>query len=508
MNSQDKLTNYTQHYYARVTIETETPMKVGTGETSMLTDAIIATDVNGLPYVPGTAIAGILRHTLSDTLAKQIFGFQEPLKERVERIQGLKKDEPEIADLSKGSEIIFSEARMVGEEGKVLDGLQAIDWQSEFYSHFRNLPIRQHVRINERGTAQKGGKFDEQVVFKGTRFCFEIELLCRENETIQIKRDREIVLYPKEDIFKNLLAELQSGVLCIGGGTRHGFGKFGVVDVKSCILNLKNKEEREAYLNKTSDLNDIFWDKIPSEVKGSSESENWITYGLELQPEDFFLFGAGFGDETADVVPVTELYIVWKDNKPVFQGNKGRTNLLLPASSVKGALAHRVAFYWNQAEERFAGSREKKGQVGKDNPAVTTLFGSEGEWNNGRIEGQKRGNVIFSDLIFSDEKFIEKIFNHVAIDRFTGGAIEGALFSEKVIFGNQVKIPTLSILVHSSVDEKILNVLELALKDLASGMLPLGKAVNQGYGVFVGKVKKEEKVIFDYEKGGRVCVVK
>ena len=58
----DKTKQYTHRFLARFVIEAETPLAVGSGEKDILTDALVATDVNGLPYIPGTAIAGVLRH--------------------------------------------------------------------------------------------------------------------------------------------------------------------------------------------------------------------------------------------------------------------------------------------------------------------------------------------------------------------------------------------------------------------------------------------------------------
>lgn len=55
---------YTYRLLSRFVIEAQTPISVGKGEKSILSDAIVATDVNGLPYIPGTSIAGVLRHSM------------------------------------------------------------------------------------------------------------------------------------------------------------------------------------------------------------------------------------------------------------------------------------------------------------------------------------------------------------------------------------------------------------------------------------------------------------
>ena len=79
----------------------------------------------------------------------------------------------------------------------------------------------------------------------------------------------------------------------------------------------------------------------------------------------------------------------------------------------------------------------------------------------------------------------EKHFNHVSIDRFTGGARAGALFTEKTVSSNQ-KI-TLNLIVETSAfeEEWVEAAFEAAIGDLKNGRLPLGGSVAKGHGVFL-----------------------
>lgn len=54
----------------RVIIEAQTPLCIGSGEKSILTDSEVMRDVNGLPYIPGTTLAGVLRKELSEEKAE------------------------------------------------------------------------------------------------------------------------------------------------------------------------------------------------------------------------------------------------------------------------------------------------------------------------------------------------------------------------------------------------------------------------------------------------------
>jgi CRISPR/Cas system CMR subunit Cmr4 (Cas7 group RAMP superfamily) len=419
---------------------------VGTGKISMTSDSAVMRDTNGLPYIPGTTLAGVLRHSLAESssdknpdLVDSLFGYQKGNK-------------------GHGSTLICSSALMIGANGKVLDGLKNVEWQDPFYAQFRNLPIRQHVRINEKGHAAKGGKFDEEIVYKGTRFVFEIEVLSIDEKVAEFVKQK-------------LLPLLSSTTFRLGGGTRKGFGEISVVSIKGRYYNLTNADELNAYLSKSASLADSFDGEEVTEISDPSNSD-WTLYELSLKPKDFFLFGSGFSDEEADMTPVKEHIVVWNEGKPSIK----EYEILIPAASVKGALAHRTAFYYNKEIEMYAESDNKP----KTNAAVEALFGSE--------QNKTRGNVIFSDVYLSGQS--EKLFNHVAIDRFTGGAMDGALYNEKAIYTDKKEL-TLKIYVKTKdADDKSIKAFEAAINDLCEGYLPLGGCSNHGHGIFTGTLNK------------------
>jgi CRISPR/Cas system CSM-associated protein Csm3 (group 7 of RAMP superfamily) len=456
----ENLNHYSHRLLARIVIQAETPLSVGSGDDNVFTDRLVSRDVNRLPYIPGTAIAGVIRHAVEEKDNVQFFGYG-----------GNKEDH------GKGSEIIFSSAQIVDADGTVIEGLHT-NQESDYLQHFDNLPVRQHVRMNDKGAAEDHGKFDEEVVYKGTRFCFEMEMVASDNDTANFNK----VL---------VLSELASDTIRIGGGTRKGFGEISIVECKQKILDLSNETDLTGYIEKTSSLNDRFWNNINPDGKKTDNSEGWTTYKLELKPDDFFLFGSGFGNENADMTAVSETYIDWSSGKPEFKDNA----VLIPGSSVKGALSHRVAFHYNKIKKYYAGNPEAKTDV--DNPAVQALFGytrkvtdAEGK----EKEELQRGNVLISDVIQVKEVEQEKILNHVSIDRFTGGAIDGALFSEEVTYGNGAAY-TLTFKVKNDALEKdtVKQAFEAALTDITVGMLPLGGGINRGHGCFSGIIYKNNE---------------
>lgn len=448
-------TIFTTHYLARVIIEAETPLAVGSGNKDIITDALVALDVNGLPYVPGTSLAGVLRHAIDElhpengtNYTDSWFGFQN-------------------SDKGNGSRIIFTDAKLVGKGMKTVDGLCCDAVGDDYLRVFKSLPVRQHVRINDRGVTEKGGKFDEQVVFAGTRFCFEIEMISDGND------------YQK---FEEALIELGKDSFRIGGGTRSGFGKMRLVSLKTKKLDLTVKEDLDYYMSKSASLAEPF---DGQNLDLSLEDNGWIKYELNIKPDDFFLFGSGFGDEEVDMTPVKAAKVVWgaDDCSPILKTEY----VLIPATSLKGALAHRTAFYYNQINGVYAEDVKADRCTGVQNKAVLDLFGGE-VTNSDGSQFLKRGNVLFSDIFAVSLE--EKIMNHVSIDRFTGGAVNGALFSEKVSYGGNYST---EILVKDGLEPAVIKAFEAALKDICNGMLPLGGGVNRGHGVFSGTIDKNGK---------------
>ncbi|MDR0572375.1 MAG: RAMP superfamily CRISPR-associated protein [Rickettsiales bacterium] len=451
---------YQYRNLARIIIETKTPLAVGSGEKDMITDQLVVRDANSLPFIPGTAIAGIIRHALDiKKHDKSIFGFNESKDDKKKRNAGKQRKE----SIDEGSQIIFSSAYIVKQKGIVIDKLDLNVYEDEYLTHFKDLPIRQHVCIGTSGTSKKTGKFDEEVVYKGTRFCFEIELL---SET------------ESRHILENILSELAKESLRIGGGTRKGFGEITIVEYKTKTLNLSIPKELELYINKTSSLNDPFWrdQGIPKETANDDKIDS-IT--LSLNAKDFMLIGSGIGSELADDTPIQENVVIWNDGYPQL-----KSFFVLPGTSIKGALAHRTDFYYRKEkgiclEDLFI-SDEKPDIIDSLCESKKELFGS--------IEDATLpGNVFISD-VFIKSSLLE-IQPHVVIDAFTGGAVKGKLFQEQLLRISepiqiliQIKKNNYSLYVREALDK--------ALGDLKNGILPLGAATNRGHGTF--KIKNNK----------------
>lgn len=424
---------YDTRYVATVCIEATTPLKVGSSDLDMLQDAPVQKDWNDLPMIPGTSIAGVLRKHFDADFADAIFGDEQS----------------RIAD-NKGSRLIVSNALLCDENMQVCESLMT--GKSDFLRSFETLPIREHVRITEKGVADtdNAGKYDEEVVYRGSRFKFRLEMLGTQEDARHWQRIVDV---------------LHSASFRLGGGTTKGFGDVKVLPEQSSygVMPL----DSDAYRKSIASLNT----RYDRPLQGDASHSGYVRYTLEIVPEDFFMFGSGFGDDDADMTPVYESVADYES------GTLSPKKILLPASSIKGALAHRSVYHYNRLNGHF---------IGDDNArtALPELFGEAKDDGGG-----EKGKVLIGDCFGAEANGAhEKVFDHVAIDRFTGGAIDGALFNEKTV--SRRESYTIEILVDASVEKPYIEAFEAALEDVCNGMLPLGGATSKGHGVFTGRWRK------------------
>ena len=490
-----------KRYLAQIVIEADSPLKIGSGDKDLFLDSPIQKDWNGLPMILGTSITGVLRHSFNLNPATENGSYEnDKSKDDKSFLNQLFGYQDKNNDKGLGSRLIVSNAHLLDEDMRVNEGL--LLEKSSFLKAFDNLPVREHTAITDKGVAKEHSKFDEEVIFKGTRFKFEIELigdtLNKDDENITIEEHEE-----NDNKYKNnweeIINKLNSPIFRLGGGTTKGFGKIKVISIQEKVYDLSKDEDIKAYQNKSASLNVGVGASAYPEMKGA---KGYSRYNLKITPDDFFLFGSGFADDEADMTPVKEDVILWDNNK----GKFSKQQILMPATSIKGALSHRTAFYYNKLVGNFADKVENKNDyIMENNKAVSEIFGiakdSPKENFNRSLEHNKKylkldkvsgakGKILISDMFKVLGKNQEKVFDHVKIDRFTGGAMDGALFQEKVVAQKDEWDIEILLKKDEINDENVIKAFELALRDITTGMLPLGGSVMKGHGVFEGKLYK------------------
>lgn len=462
---------YTYRYIARIILEAKTALFAGSGETSLLKDALVQKDYFGFPMIQGSSLTGVLRHALEnqDTREewKAFFGFQ-------------KKGN------GSGSKVKISSAYLLFPDGKIAEKLNedgSIPFK-EYLSHFDNLPSRQHVRITYKGVADsaEGGLFENEVVYKGCRFIFEMEIKGDGSETNQ---------------WNALLNQLKNPLFRIGQGTRNGYGNLQIISCRQKKFNLNKEEDFQAYLHFDPSFNAANDTLTETITDLNFQSKALIHYELKLEPDAFFIFSSGYGDDQVDNQPLTEKVLVYNHSVKKLDFV---SNTVFPASSIKGAISHRTCFHYYKLKGVYADKIDPllhKNKTGINNKAVASLFGI----GTGEINTAARGRVIIDDLYFDDIDN-KKVINHVAINRFTGGAMQGALFSERVSQTDQeikLNIYLEKKKEEDDEDEDIIKAFENTLKDICNGLLPLGGMTTKGHGIFTGQLFKDKIKMDTYE---------
>ena len=471
-------------HLARITVELQTPLHIGSGKPGEIADADIIRDVNDLPVIPGFSIAGVLRH--------QFEALKDVEPHEVQRVFGYQE-----GNTGMGSSLSVSWGHIHDKTNTPVEGYRS-SFKDEVLQAAILPTLRDHVRINHQGVsdAEQHGKFDELAVHAGHRFSFEIELVSHSKD---------------DEAWFALLRLLQSPAFRLGGKTRRGFGCVKTVSIKARTFDLSQQADFNAYAKHSPKLSDPP-DQL-HEWQDTSCSEEVKPFALlELSPRAFWMFGGGVDEQierenenwaAADAAPVRDKRIIWAGES---SGKVEENVIYLPGSSIKGALAHRTVFHHNRLLKRYArnskqreSNEHKQAQdiceprTGENNEAVQALFGYAKD--NKDTQSGQAGHVYIPDIYLSSDgedanRPDQMKLQHVSIDRFTGGALDTALYDERPLHGGGIlTIPIYTDLIdHSDEDSIALQSLQFAVKDLAEGRLPLGAGSGRGHGFMEGNL--------------------
>ena len=446
------------HEIARVTIEFTTPFLVSSGRADFSQDAVPLREMNGLPIIPGTSIAGVLRdaYRAEGEDEREIFG------------------DPGAGDQQSGSMIWISWGHIHNAADQAVEGLLEGGVFDPVLLNALELDLRDHVRINHRGAVDENGKFDETVVPAGHRFTFDM--------MIEDCSDKGAM--------GQLLGLLDSDLTRIGRSGRRGLGAFKVHRVQRRSFDMTDPTQAEAFRDLPKELGESI-DGSMGEFSPIDSEDEWSTFSLTLEPQELWGFnGAEEWKRPTDKEedgppkfnPVREKRVVWNGQT----GSVSAAKMYVPGSSVKGAIAHRVAFHWNVLEKNFADEMtsidELRDVCGEGNGAVRELFGSMKNGNGGAA-----GKVFIDDIALDDSHHsaLVKVM-HNSLDRFTGGTRQGFLFEERVINGGNPLTLRIQVRQFEKMAANTKMAFVRALEDLTNGRLALGAGASRGHGTFRG----------------------
>lgn len=252
--------NRVNRLFFKADIVCDSPIAVGCGE-SEYTDNDVLVGSDGLPFIPGTTLAGVCRHYLegSGKDTDKLFGTVKNGKNAIEE-----------------SRIIFYEA---------------------FNIRLKGIGQRDGVAINlESGTADDGALFNYEVVGEESRFGLRIE--------INDDQDSYGRAYIDE-----IVSGFNSGMIRIGFKSNRGFGK---VHLENCML------------DEVCNINDLIgfdWNKMSNTYDAKDvilNTNNRFSYKLKLK--SFMMIADNSTLDTHDNKLVNATQLTNLSKKPIIPG--------------------------------------------------------------------------------------------------------------------------------------------------------------------------------------------
>ena len=379
------------------------------------------------------------------------------------------------------------------------------------------LPRRHGVGIDRTtGAASDGALYEHEFLPRGTRFTIRITAEGRDNEPMGRDQSDGIPGPASSESVKKLLEVivdiLKSGAVCLGGRTGSGQGTIQVIEPK---LRRTGKTTDAGALTAPADVLDALIGEdeegtpIPLELGGWSLEEParikitwWSPTGIFVAEDEKLTKQRkaqkeaenrekGINEEVHEVVyPLRDPSEEWEN-----------AQLLIPGTSIRGALrsrASRIARTVLAAKDKLPTftSHDLHEQIAAEPNLVRYMFGST----------EYRGALTVHDCLSTDPgKLIE--VTHNAIDRWTGGVIDGGLFTEAVYLGTHWEPITIDIDLrqllnnikaekgpedreqskptHADYAHAAYVLLGLVLAELSAGTLPLGSRSTRGLGQVV-----------------------
>jgi len=447
------------------TLTTETPIHVGGVGGDADTDLALAVNGRGNYYIPGTSLAGALRGWMSSPFCNNEL---EQLENSVNQLWGFQNKQGN----GHASFIIIDDA--------------------EIEQLGQTIEIREGVGIDRHtGTAAERFKYSRAILPKGVSFPLKI--------TLDSQSDQD-----PHDLWQLLLA-LEKGDIRIGAAKTRGLGK---VKLDNLVIHQQKFDHNNIFDVLLNGGQSQKWEELkPKQYNCPAK----LTLDIKWTPKDPVMVKSEGEGIAVDILPL------------VSQANQ-KTFFVIPGSSIKGVLRTqaerivRTVCNWSTAE---AFSEQVKLDL------VDELFGKAENNSNGKPQGKmsalsvddcyatiemetekwsaveqatKSDNQEFQDFketlktAVVPENSNENPFRklqpaiHVAVDRWTGGAADGMLYSVLEPIGVEWD----NIAIHLDLErlkkydsEKVqpaIALFLLVLRDFADRKIPIGYGTNRGMG--------------------------
>lgn len=480
--------------YYRIEFELISPLAVGSGENKM-TDKDIVRDSSRQPYIPGSTLAGIYRSLFNDDTAKEYFGRE------------LTKEEMEKA--SEEGRNMLTDSRIIVYDAHIKSG----DEKNSVVTK------RDMVALDEYKTAVAGAKFDFEILESGVKFVTYIEQnielpkkfsgnedSAEKPESAEDKKIKDAVIKEDQFVINEIADAWMKGKIVIGAKTGRGYGRTKGIARQSVMYDLTDPVQVERWLDFDMYADDWEPDKTDerghetsiSDLKVSGDKNNekiqmlaeektcTITLGLRQQGG---ISIRQYSTETgeADYQQLTSQALPERANEGKEDVNMGVP--VIPGTSWAGAFRAQMG----KLDSEF----KKEGRLAGE------FFGkAKNNSKDKSVEGNKT-RIGFSESRITKGRWVSYTRN--AIDRFTGGTIDGALYSEKTYYNGETEL-TISCdfskrgkdTVSGQDRKRFAKAMAAAILDLDGGYMAVGGLTAVGRGLFkVNKISVDGDTILD-----------
>ena len=447
--------------YYRIEIMLASPLALGSGDSKNTDRDLLLNSLNE-PYIPASSIAGVIRDSLLRYLG-------EDQKETVYQYLGMVKkateDDPESS--KQESRIVFYDA--------------VLSSNSKWH-----ISTRDSVSLDEYRTAKKGAKFDMEILEAGAHFCTYLEQSIFEGD------DREFA--------EKIIARIIEDNLLFGGKSMRGYGEIKITAVGWKQFDLTNAEDLEKWLDF-----DIYeekgWESFENLTDAQKENNGIVLHLKQTGGISVRKYTTAVRNPDS-LIPQPDYEQLTAHSYDYSKKEKEDSVPLpvIPGTSWAGAFRHRMKEFGVDISSKnsifgYVGQPEEKkrlridGSVSRNSNNVVAETGKNQnqsvKTDSNKLkkpENRKRSKIRFSESRIENAK--EKILSRNALDRFSGGTAEKALFTEKTFYGGTTSL-TISWHDKGKMTEIDQKALAATIADLHFGFLAVGGETSIGRGRFV-----------------------
>jgi len=443
----------------KLVLETQSPMAINTGLREFGFDSELVRDINGLPMLPATAIAGQLSHHCEKHFGNEM---KEKWFGTTEQASTLSISHGTLLD-SNNTPI----KNFISQEEISRDPLLSL-------CALERPHHRERVAINDRGVARDTGKFDQILLPKGIRF--EVCLHWSDKS----RADQHTL---KVEEWHQLLSLIDLRTFALGASTRNGLGNIAIIKSIEQEFDLFNNREEADNFSRFRSTAQPYENQLEQQLAQTRPAFHPYC-SIALKALDNWRCGSGinllrteakpkyYEDYSPDILTYSEPSIIWENDKAELSEPKA----VLCGSSIKGILAHRLAFHLNRHTNRWAETLEETNheQWQSKPELLKRILGDSDDQHQLSLAGI----LYVDDALLTYEHTTLRFHN--SIDRFTGGVRQGALYSEELLYQPEFTINLYLTKPYETLEEPLKSALASTIEDLELGLLPMGAGSGRG----------------------------